>query len=1387
MAPRSDGSAVFRLSVQGIALAFFCTVVASLCFPSTLRASTEVSGPIATDTTWVIAGSPYIITDDATVEAGVTLTIQPGVVVKFESATDDLIVKGTLIADGSGGSPIYFTSIDDHSVGGATGDGSPAPNDWSSVRLMPTSSGSVLDNVVVRYGGGWFSENVYVATPAVTLRNSTIAHSGEYGIKFDNVLPAAITNLRFENNALAAAYADLDENTDSVVLMGNSGSGNEFNGLLVTGTISGTVTWDGDDAFPFVVHSDLTVQPGATLTLTPGTVVKFRYSTDELLVNGALIADASGPGESPILFTSDQDDSVGGDTDDDGDATPPAPSDWSAISFSSTSSGSVLDNVVVRYGGGWLHENIHVETSSITLRNSTIAHSGEYGITFQNALPAALINLRFEDNALAAARANLDDNADSVALMGNSGSGNEFNGLLVTGTISGTVTWDGDDAFPFVVHSDLTVQPGATLTLTPGTVVKFRYSTDELLVNGALIADASGPGESPILFTSDQDDSVGGDTDDDGSDSAPIAGDWGSLRFGSTSSGSVIDNVVARYGGGWWSEQIWIHTDEITLRNSVSTLSKQSGLTVEGAAPTVYASEFSKNETGVSFRAGSTGWITDSMILQNTRYGLYVSAGAAPTLRNNAILGNGEYGVYHVDSSTVTDAADNYWGSPSGPLHTTTNPAAIGDRVSNFVSYVPWQPMPKNGLLTGNVLFSAVGPGRVSPGQRATYSLSYANLTTKTIESAVAVVVLPFSAEYLNSTDDGIYWPEKHQAFWRLGDLSPGEGGVISVNVRFFWGLPDDLQDEAMGLLLAANIEDCPLDPQPYRTYTQRSFTATTELATAEVNQDRQSYADLETIYQDALAQGYQFVNAVEKQTNSGAVIRQITLIRFERASVMYLLRQGSRVQALIYEPDAFGVRTATGGYVRDLAGGNITYWGSWSGSGQLSLAETQILDEGACFFNCVVENLPGWLVSNKVKAIGSLLAANDCYICKTTGNEDACLKCGGAIRDLPGVGEAVDTLRCGSDCAENPDSHLCSADKRTCDQSLWNIYHLLDVPTYKVLRCLGGRYAPLPEIVTCAFGTKCVEDQGCVDCNASGADCNRTSVRIARDPNAKYGPPGELLPGQTVTYTVTYENEGGGTAFGVFVVDELSEYFDPGSIVLSEDGTFYPESRLISWNVGELAPKGEIGSEGVVTLTATLKHGLPSGTVIRNQATVYFPSVPEVTPTNAVVNTIQALVAEPQTLAVESGQPLAIALTGKDASAATLSYMLVDEPLYGWLTGQPPNLTYTSRAGFSGQDRFTFRVNNAVAASVPGEVVIQVEPWSGDTDPPALEWVQPAADQNLPGVATTPAFTDTAGAVYPPMLLAKFSEPLDSSTVTTQTVQSARRGRKSTAHRRRL
>lgn len=101
----------------------------SMAAPSGARAGapTNVSGTISSDTTWTPADSPYIVTGHVFVSQGVTLTIEPGVTVRFQ-AIKTLQVDGTLIARGAPTSPITFTSD------AAT----PAKGDWGSIIFSDT-------------------------------------------------------------------------------------------------------------------------------------------------------------------------------------------------------------------------------------------------------------------------------------------------------------------------------------------------------------------------------------------------------------------------------------------------------------------------------------------------------------------------------------------------------------------------------------------------------------------------------------------------------------------------------------------------------------------------------------------------------------------------------------------------------------------------------------------------------------------------------------------------------------------------------------------------------------------------------------------------------------------------------------------------------------------------------------------------------------------------------------------------------------------------------------------------------------------------------------------------------------------------------------------------
>ena len=121
------------------------------------RAPTHVGGTITSDAIWDPAGNPYLLTDDVRVSEGVTLTLSPGVVVKADSASRELIVFGTLVANGTAENPIVLTSSKDDSAHGDTnGDGSstrPAFGDWVGVGFAASSPGGIGDFVEVRYAG----------------------------------------------------------------------------------------------------------------------------------------------------------------------------------------------------------------------------------------------------------------------------------------------------------------------------------------------------------------------------------------------------------------------------------------------------------------------------------------------------------------------------------------------------------------------------------------------------------------------------------------------------------------------------------------------------------------------------------------------------------------------------------------------------------------------------------------------------------------------------------------------------------------------------------------------------------------------------------------------------------------------------------------------------------------------------------------------------------------------------------------------------------------------------------------------------------------------------------------------------------------------------------
>jgi uncharacterized repeat protein (TIGR01451 family) len=176
--------------------------------------------------------------------------------------------------------------------------------------------------------------------------------------------------------------------------------------------------------------------------------------------------------------------------------------------------------------------------------------------------------------------------------------------------------------------------------------------------------------------------------------------------------------------------------------------------------------------------------------------------------------------------------------------------------------------------------------------------------------------------------------------------------------------------------------------------------------------------------------------------------------------------------------------------------------------------------------------------------------------------------------------------------------------------------------------------------------------------------------ISPAKDPNIKYGPEGNVQAGQQLEYKVEYENTGEGIAFGVYFTDTLDKDLDDSTLSIgsvfstgvggekiAEAGTYNPLTRTITWYVGEV---GSLQG-GYAEFNINVRADASDGTEINNYGIVYFPSVPEVTPTNTIHSTIGIPIASPGTEYTGfEGSPITL-----DASA---SYDPDNQPLqYRW------------------------------------------------------------------------------------------------------------------------
>ncbi|MBT7539472.1 MAG: tandem-95 repeat protein [Gammaproteobacteria bacterium] len=82
----------------------------------------------------------------------------------------------------------------------------------------------------------------------------------------------------------------------------------------------------------------------------------------------------------------------------------------------------------------------------------------------------------------------------------------------------------------------------------------------------------------------------------------------------------------------------------------------------------------------------------------------------------------------------------------------------------------------------------------------------------------------------------------------------------------------------------------------------------------------------------------------------------------------------------------------------------------------------------------------------------------------------------------------------------------------------------------------------------------------------------------------------------------------------------------------------------------------------------------------------------------------------EGQTVNVDEDGSVSIALNGEDDDGDDLGFTVVSQPKNGTLSGTAPNLTYSPKPDFNGDDSFTYKANDGLADSNTATVAISVK-----------------------------------------------------------------------------
>ncbi len=502
--------------------------------------------------------------------------------------------------------------------------------------------------------------------------------------------------------------------------------------------------------------------------------------------------------------------------------------------------------------------------------------------------------------------------------------------------------------------------------------------------------------------------------------------------------------------------------------------------------------------------------------------------------------------------------------------------------------------IPINVYYWQNLVVKVWGPQRISPGQVIDYFIEYRNNDDQIIRNVSIEQNLPLTAKFLSCTGNGDYEKALHGVIWSVSDIPPKTGGYVTSKCVIDWGLSQGTQLETSCIIVGDRLVP-PVDPSVNVSFEN---VAGNENA---ITYDVVISNNVETVRAHILSSAspvseeyFPIFNYVDDGGNIYVIGDLPVKGSIDSQRNVYSTISGlfTKAQSLAF------LANSMRGYTRDK--NNRQEFLNWlntqnkiTGDGYQRLTK---LNEGVTS----IRGFTSLFYTSSGQLAGKYPVLKQTSIMKLIGD-----KVNQFIdKSIPGlnmyIGAEIYRKLYGS-LPDGWDQSLLYSDEfiRLYKEAWWEY----NTPEIWTPEHAGGR----------------------------GISSANSTITVASDPNMKYGPEGHVSPGQYLDYRVEFENEGNGTAYGVYFTDVISSYLDASTLTITPvystvtheqiapQGIYSAENRTVIWTVGEVASK----AGGYANISINVRADAPDDTEIINYATVYFPSVPEETRTNCIVSVV--------------------------------------------------------------------------------------------------------------------------------------------------------------------